>query len=539
MRNKEGIALYLRLSMADGDLGKDNKDESNSIENQRLLLKSYVADHPELSGELREYMDDGYTGTNFERPGFKQMIEDARHGNIQVILVKDLSRLGRDYIGVGDYIEQIFPVLGVRFIAVNNNFDSNAYGDGAMGLDMAITNLINSLYSRDVSKKIRSAFEVRWRQGYATATRVPFGYQWNTKKKGEWVIDPVASKYVRRIFDLALEGMNTAQISLRLNEEKIPTAGVYESHQTEDCSWSPKFIAPDSEQLWTAAKVWRILRSYEYTGALVMGKKKVLALGSKTYRSVPKSEQVIVKNAHEAIVTHEEFEQAQMAIRKMGEQGYIVPKEYPLKEKVVCGNCKRRLEYAERVGGAVLFCTHKRQAGKYSKCCGDNYSEAMINARVGYAIRQMLKMVDFFKGQVVHTMTVEMPDVDKATREMEQVKAEQVRQYEAYADGVISREVYMKKKQELSRKAAELQENLDLADGLQEEEESNSAGLQELADQGKALWSGGRLTREMVDAFVEKVYVYDRNKIEVVFQCEDVILAALDQYEEERRKAAL
>src|SRR5699024_11320234 len=126
MRNKEGIALYLRLSMADGDLGKDNKDESNSIENQRLLLKSYVADHPELSGELREYMDDGYTGTNFERPGFKQMIEDARHGNIQVILVKDLSRLGRDYIGVGDYIEQIFPVLGVRFIAVNNNFDSNA-----------------------------------------------------------------------------------------------------------------------------------------------------------------------------------------------------------------------------------------------------------------------------------------------------------------------------------------------------------------------------------------------------------------------------
>ena len=104
----------------------------------------------------------------------------------------------------------------------------------------------------------------------------------------------------------------------------------------------------------------------------------------------------------------------------------------------------------------------------------------MINARVGYAIRQMLKMVDFLKGQVVHTMTVEMPDVDKATREMEQVKAEQVRQYEAYADGVISREVYMKKKQELSRKAAELQENLDLADGLQEEEESNSAGLQEL-----------------------------------------------------------
>lgn len=538
MRNRDHIALYLRLSMSDGDLGKDHKDESNSIESQRMLLKTYVADHPELSGELREYVDDGYTGTNFERPGFHQMIEDARKGNIQVILVKDLSRLGRDYIGVGDYIEQIFPILGVRFIAVNNNFDSSAYSDGAVGLDLAVSNLINSLYSRDVSKKIRSAFEVRWRQGYATATRVPFGYQWNTKKKGEWVIDPVASKYVRRIFDLALEGMNTAQISLRLNEEKIPTAGVYESHQTEDCSWNPIFIAPDSEQLWTAAKVWRILRSYEYTGALVMGKKKVLALGSKTYRSVPKSEQVIFENAHEAIVSHEEFELAQMAIRKMGGQGYMMPKKYPLKGKVACGNCKRRLEYAERVGGAVLFCPHKRQAGKYSKCCGDNFSEAMINARVGYAIRQMLKMVNFLKGETVHTMTVEMPDVGKVTRELEQVQAEQVRQYEAYADGVISREQYIKKKQELSRKATELQTALDLADGIKEEEENNSDALKEIADQGQTLCSSGRLTREMVYAFIEKVYVYDTNKVEVVFQCEDVILAALDQYEE-RRKGSL
>lgn len=536
MGNKENIALYLRLSMSDGDLGEGNKDESNSIESQRLLLKTYVADHPELCGKLLEYVDDGYTGTNFNRPGFQQMIEDARKGIVQVILVKDLSRLGRDYIGVGDYIEQIFPVLGIRFIAVNNNFDSNAYSDGAVGIDLAISNLINSLYSRDVSKKIRSSFEVRWRQGYATATRVPFGYQWNTKKKGEWVIDPVASNYVRRIFDLALEGMNTTQISLRLNEEKIPTAGVYESHQKEDCSWNPKFIAPDSEQLWTAAKVWRILRSYEYTGALVMGKRKLLALGSKTYRSVPKSEQVIAENAHEAIVSHEEFELAQMAIRKMGEQRYIVPKEYPLKGKVACGNCKRHLEYSERVGGAVLFCVHKRQAGKYSKCCGDNFSEAMVNARVGYAIRQMLKMVDFLKNRVVRTMTVEMPDVDKVTREMEQAKAEQVRQYEAYADGVINKEQYIKKKQELSRKMAELQATLDLADGLKEEEDNNSNSLQEIADQGKAVCSGSRLTRDMVDAFIEKVYVYDTNKVEIVFQCEDVILAGLDQYEERRKE---
>lgn len=135
-------------------------------------------------------------------------------------------------------------------------------------------------------------------------------------------------------------------------------------------------------------------------------------------------------------------------------------------------------------------------------------------------------------------MTVETPDVDKVLREMDKVKAEQVRQYEAFADGVISREQYIKKKQELSKKTAELQATLDLADGLKEEEENNSDGLQELADQGQAVKGGGRLTKEMVEAFIERVYVYDSNKVEVVFQCEDVILAALDQYEE-RRKAGL
>ena len=123
----DGLAFYLRLSMADGDLGKDNKDESNSIENQRLLLQSYVEASDEFEGEATEYIDDGYTGTNFRRPAFQRMIEDAKKGKIHTILVKDLSRLGRDYIGVGDYLEQIFPVLGIRFIAVNTNYDSNKY----------------------------------------------------------------------------------------------------------------------------------------------------------------------------------------------------------------------------------------------------------------------------------------------------------------------------------------------------------------------------------------------------------------------------
>lgn len=149
-----GIAKYLRLSESDGDLGVDGKDESNSIENQRLLLDSFIEGRDDLDGEVYEYVDDGFSGTNFDRPSFKRMIEDAKKGKINCIIVKDLSRLGRDYIVAGDYIEQIFPMLQVRFIAVNNNYDSvKTIGQNA-GFDVAISNLINTFYSREDRKSV-------------------------------------------------------------------------------------------------------------------------------------------------------------------------------------------------------------------------------------------------------------------------------------------------------------------------------------------------------------------------------------------------
>lgn len=199
--------LYLRLSIADGDLGKDNKDESNSIDNQRTLLVNFVQDRDDLSDEYIEYVDDGYSGTNFERPAFKRMIEDAKTGKIDTIIVKDFSRFGRDYIGVGDYLEQVLPILGIRFISLNNNYDSNDYLGKTMGMDMAIHNLVNNLYSKDISKKLKSALRVKWRNGQWTGGKPPFGYLRN-KETGEWLIDPVAGKYVRMVFDKAIEGCN-------------------------------------------------------------------------------------------------------------------------------------------------------------------------------------------------------------------------------------------------------------------------------------------------------------------------------------------
>ena len=193
------IAIYLRLSLADGDLKKGSKDESNSIENQRMLLHDYIGKQEDLFGEIVEYVDDGYTGTNFNRPAFQKMIVDLKQGNIKVIMVKDLSRLGRDYIGVGDYIEQIFPLMGVRFIAVNNSFDSMKLNNGTPGIEVAVSNLVNNMYSRDIAKKIRAALETNWKNGKATCTNVPFGYVWNKKGGRRWEIDPEAAVYVKKV----------------------------------------------------------------------------------------------------------------------------------------------------------------------------------------------------------------------------------------------------------------------------------------------------------------------------------------------------
>lgn len=209
------IAAYQRISRADGDLGKDGKDKSNSIENQKELIQRYISCKESLQNvPVMDFVDDGYTGSNFDRPGFQQMMDGVRNGKIDTIIVKDLSRFGRDYIGVGEYMEQIFPLLGVRLIAINDNYDSNNYKGTTLGMDVVVSNLVNTMYCRDAGKKLRTANQVKWRKGITTASAAPFGYQFDPDKKGAFIIDPPAAKIVRRIFDLAILGLGTREIAM-------------------------------------------------------------------------------------------------------------------------------------------------------------------------------------------------------------------------------------------------------------------------------------------------------------------------------------
>lgn len=523
-------ALYLRLSLSDGDMGIDNKDESNSIENQRLYIRTYLEDHPDIPQDTEEYIDDGYSGTNFNRPEFIRMIEDAKQGKIGTVIVKDLSRLGRDYIECGDYVEQIFPVLGVRFISINNYFDSDNYGGDNLGFDMAVTNLINHLYSRDISKKVRSAMEVKWKQGYTTNGRAPYGYLPNPAEKGRWIVDPDTAPVVKLIFELANKGYKVDRIITELNDREIPTPGTV--CKVSDFWRSDKYIVPKDERLWEYIMVHRILKNYAYTGAFVAGKSRTVTLGSKAHKKLPKNQWTIVEDVNEPIVSKDDFENAQ-AIFKTMKKTYSTAEEYPLRGKLRCGNCKTSLMKGYRGSGDILYCNHSRSKGKASKCCKDDYQLSQIEALAGSAIRNMIHKVKFLRDQVEEQVendrknVLDLAEVKKLQTKIEQLQAEKIREYENYADGHYTREVYISKKDTLTAKIDELSQRIQLQEDMTKLQNDTMAEIVNIAKAGDEYFENG-LSKEVVNAFIKTIYVYNSEKVEIVFKCEDEIRNALN-----------
>ena len=481
--------------------------------------------------ELFEDVDDGYTGTNFNRPAFQKMIIDLKKGEIKTIVVKDLSRLGRDYIGVGDYVEQIFPLMGVRFIAVNNAFDSMKLNNGTPGIEVAVSNLVNNLYSRDIGKKVRAALEVNWKSGKATSVNVPFGYVWNVKGNQRWAIDPEAAACVRKVFDLALSGRNTTQIAYAMNELGLPTPGLY-SKRKNTIVGGNAIIAPESEILWNPGIVWRVLRRYEYTGALVMGRRKKLDVNTTAFRTLPEDKWIITENTHEAIVTKDEYYQAQKAIRNVAPIQYKTEDDFALKGKICCGNCLRQLRHEKQYGEMVFCCGHKRSVGKFSHCYSGYYREQAVNSRVARAIKTVFTALEVVNQgmQEKKSITLQCVDVDDLKKQAEMIRAEQIKLYESYADGILTRNEYLEKKKGLGEKLADLQEKIRIEEEEQETADELDEEIRSLTKQASQKTYIGGLTKECVDAFVSMVYLYDDQTMKVEFNCEDVIRRALEKY---------
>ncbi len=473
-KNKDiRAAAYLRLSIEDGD-----KAESNSIGNQRELIRDFAAERPGLH-LVEEYADDGYTGTNFERPGFKRMMEDIKSGKINC-------------------------------------------------MDVVVSNLVNTMYCRDAGKKLRTANQVKWRKGITTASAAPFGYQFDPDKKGAFVIDPPAAKIVRRIFDLAILGLGTREIAMMLNDENVPVPSVYNKENKAYGKETTYTIAPVI--LWDSSRVWKILTAYVYTGAMVLGKTKTLISGKSIIRTVPKGQQYITEGTHEAIVSREEFEKAQLVIKSNSHKVLMGSVDFPLKGKVRCGNCRRVMAHNFKQVVPTFWCREGLELIGQTQCTSEIFQVSDIESAVFQALKKELSLLDALYGDIQKEEQDLKEAHKKANRrktlmeqELKNLKGEKMRMYEEYAAGTLPLDTYKQKKQECDRQISEVQEQIEQFKAEESVQSVVPGTVRAAAEQAENFLHGTRLTAGMVSAFIENVFVHDGGRIVVRFKYEQSI----------------
>ena len=524
------IGIYIRLSMADEDTGNGSKAESDSIGNQRMLINRYLDNHPTLSKYPRlEFADDGYTGTNFHRPQFAAMMEKVRHGEINLICVKDFSRFSRDYIETGNYLECTFPFMGVRFISINDGYDSDDYKGTTGGLEVVMRSIIYAAYSKDLSVKTTTAKIQMMKQGKYVGGYAPYGYVLHPEIRNKLKLDPEAAEVVRRVFDEALEGRNTSQIALGLNDDNIPTPGQYFKGKHPD---KKKFSYMSDKISWTASMVYKIIINYVYTGATVGRRQKSSGVGSRKRIRLEQEDWIVVEGMHEAIISKEEFELAQAVIRGGVKKPKRNPHYYPLKGLVCCGNCKRALTRRKNrnVSGYFYQCTHSTNDRDTECPVGERYSEAWLENAAYNAIGQMLSLAEK-KAVKNHEISKrrksaisECADtIRNLQKQSEQLKAVKLRLYEKYTSGSIAKAEYLKRKAEADTKMAENEEAIRKGHERMQELDSEHPCSDERLDAvlGEYQKNEG-LTYELAHALIDAIYVHGQDSVEIVWKFKDI-----------------
>lgn len=371
-------ADYLRLSK--DDIGKI--DESSSISSQRMIINSF-AKHNNLN-LVKEYIDDGYSGGNFERPAFTEMIQDIEKGLINCVITKDLSRLGREMYVTGKYIEEFFLEHNVRYIAINDSYDS-LIGDSMLGLRLGV----NDLYLRDVSKKVKSSFRVKQERGEYIGSFPCYGYMKNPNDHHKLIIDPEASKIVKLIFSLALDGQGVCVIARKLTERQVPIPIVYKKEPR-----GLKVTENNGNGIWKHSTLRNILTNEMYIGNMVQHTHEKISYNNKKCRKTKKEEHIIVKNTHEPIISKEDFDKVQEIIKKR----HTTPKErdidkYLLSGLLVCGKCGHSLgitsKNTTKAKTKYTSCNYYNRKGKASGCTPNRLNYDLLEKDVINYLREI------------------------------------------------------------------------------------------------------------------------------------------------------
>jgi site-specific DNA recombinase len=501
------VALYMRLSREDDDM----KDESNSISNQRKLLLGFLKKKPEFADSAAvQYVDDGYSGTGFERPGFVEMMDGVKKGKIQCVVVKDFSRFGRDYIELGDYIEHIFPFMQVRFIAVNDGYDSEDYKGKTPDIDVPFRNLAYSLYSQDISDKIKSSLTVRRKKGLYVGSIPPYGYQ----RDGEGFLTPdeETKGVVQRIYREYLSGKGYAELARELNGEGIPSPkqhkinkGILHGEKKKTCFWLPTTLQ-------------QILMNEIYTGVLTSGAYEHGPLGSGKRVFVPEAERVRVENAHPAIIDRDVFWEVQ---EKMKKKKHGEAQQFLLKGLVRCGEC-----------GRLMVRDKKRFRCRYQKFTDhrnvESIPEAELEEIVWKAVDIQLRLLE--EKEAVFQREKELceekrrkllPEIKKKKMQAEK-KREEIRQlYHRYRQGKMGKAEYLARKKWEGNLAEGMEEKLA---GMEAEEKGLKKRIEKLGTGRVSImeWMEFREDkRKLLQCLIGSIDVYVGKEIEIQWNYND------------------
>lgn len=517
---KKCIAMYLRISQEDVDMRTNRaKDESNSIAAQRQLIQRHIEQNPYLSNlTVMEFCDDGFSGTNFERPDFQRMIELVRAGEIHIVMVKDLSRFGRDYLEVGDYLEHIFPFLGVRMISINDHYDSERFLGNTAGMDIAFRNLIYDYYSKDLSKKVKSAMRTKQRNG-GYVTCCTYGYKVDPKNKHKMIIDPVAAPIVRRIFTDVIAGKSTSQVARELNAEGVPTPMQHKGTK-------PRKDAPPTG-IWTHNRILDMLKNLKYTGCMVNNLRESPTIRAKSQRRTSKDEWIIHENAHEAIVTMEEFEAAQAALRK------VKPHTKKAKENVFpyyCAHCGRKLQRTfgtdEHFYCVTPYWSPDNELCKLVRWDRTDIEDVVFETLKGEIAAITVETVSRTK-EIKSEGILLRERIKVLTSDYESYDSQRIQSYMDYREGRMTREEFVAARSEREKRQAQLKEEIAQAEAEYEKflkKESQANKDKAIADKTSSL--SDEALREYLYAAVERINVTDNEHIEIVWKFDDVFATA-------------
>lgn len=523
------VAMYLRLSQDDEKYDKGFKVESNSISNQRLQINDFIDKNEDME-LIEEYVDDGYSGINFERPAFKEMMEDVITGSINCIVVKDLSRFGRDYIDSGRYLQRVFPSLDIRFIALNDNYDSFTASETEKNLVIPFKNFINDNYCRDTSAKVRSVCKVKRKQGQFISNYAPYGYEKDEEDKHKIVIDKEVEYVVRKIFSMKLEGYSSYSIAKHLNDNGIPSPMEHKKAKgiRYKTGFSTKAVAK-----WDTPAVNRILINEIYIGTLQQGKREKINYKLDKVVSKDKSDWIEIEDNHEAIIDPHDFEIVQKLLKCDIKAKTVGEKADLFSGLLFCKDCNaqmtKKVDKRGKTPTVYYICS---SYNKGHNCSRHSIKKEELQRTVLEMIRHYIQYLEEYEtvSEKIKEMEVSYELFQKIDKRQEYTKKSKAKfellkssLYQDLKEGIIAEEEFYDMREFYTNRIVESELILEKQNKEIARLYKKSLGNQNFLADIKKYQNIGTLERGLLVRLVDKIYVSEDKKIEIQFNYDETI----------------